>query len=207
MALLAGCAEMPGLSDYAMAPANAPVNDDPSYHVSQLKGGMVKRELDAIYGKRLVRKDGDAGYDLYAVESASARPGAGGERERLALWMINGHLATWGIVETNGPIPVPPSPNALPPAPGQIAAGDIHGRYGVQIAARPSQDEARAFIDEMRGKHAGLLAQQWAVIYRVKLPQGIFYRAVVGPFDSERRAGELCGNLKAKGEDCFLRGG
>ena len=205
--LLTGCAETQSLTDYAMAPATAPLTEDPSYHVSQLKGGMGKRELDAIYGKRLVRKEGDATYDLYAVESAATRADRDGERERLALWMINGRLATWGMVAANGPIPVPPKLNALPPAPGQLPASAIHGRYGVQIGARPSQDEARAVIDEMRARHAGLLGREWAVIYRVDLPAGPVFRAVVGPFDSERRAGELCGKLKSEGEDCFLRGG
>lgn len=79
--MLAGCANMPGLSDYAMAPANAPVHDDPSFRLSQLKSGMVKLQLDAIYGKRLVRKDRDATYDLYLVASVAARPGLGLRRE------------------------------------------------------------------------------------------------------------------------------
>ena len=190
-----------------MAPANAPVHDDPSFRLSQLKGGMVRPQLDAIYGKRLVRKDGDASFDLYMVEPAGARSASGGERERLALWVIDGHLATWGIADANGPVAVPPKVNALPPAPGQIPASAIYGRYGVQIAARPTQDEAREFIDAMRGKYANLLGQEWAIIYRVKLPQGVFYRAIVGPFASESHANRLCAELKAKGEECFLRQG
>jgi hypothetical protein len=205
--VLAGCADMPGSSDYAMAPTMAHAQDDPSFRLSQLKGGMAKPQLDAIYGKRLVRGDGAATYGLYMVESYAARPGLAPQRERLALWVIDGRLATWGIVDAGGPVPIPPKLNALPPAPGQIAASEIHGRYGVQIAARPTQEEARAFIEDMRGKYASLLGRQWAVIYRVELPQGVFYRAVVGPFASESHANKLCGELKAKGEDCFLRQG
>jgi hypothetical protein len=212
--LLAGCAEAPGLADYAkftdlapaLAPAFAPVRDDPSFRLSQLKGGMNKSELDAIYGKRLVRTDGDATFDLYTVESASAwQPN--GAREKLALWVVKDRLATWGIVETKAAIPVAPIVNALPPAPGQIPASAVHGRYGVQIAARPTQDAARDVINDMRGKYAGLLGREWAVIYRVDLPQGPFYRAVVGPFASESQANRLCAALKAKGEACFLRQG
>ncbi len=58
----------------------------------------------------------------------------------------------------------------------------------------------------MRGKHAGLLGHEWAVIYRVELRQCVFYRAVVGSFARESRANKLCADLKAADEDCFLRG-
>jgi len=203
--LQAGCTNIPGTADYAMAPANAPVVHDPSFRVNELKGGMTKPQLDAIYGTRLVREGGDPTYDLYQVESANAQPGA--KREQLALWVIDGKLATWGIVEANGPIAMAaPPPEAVPPAPAETRAG-AQGKYGVQIAARSTEAEARAAIDQMRRQYSGLLARQWATIYRVDLPKGVFFRAVVGPFASEKQASDLCNRLKAAGAQCLIRGG
>jgi hypothetical protein len=211
MGLLAGCADAPGLSSYAMAPAKppekaaekAPITRDPSFRINALKGGLTKPELDAIYGVRLVRADGDPTFNLYQVESANAQ--LGGEREQLALWVIDGKLATWGIVSASGPLaPAEPPPDVPPPEP---SSADATGKFGVQIAERRSVAEARAAVEQLRGRYAGLLARQWATIYRVRLPEGVIYRAVVGPFASERRASELCSSLRAAGAQCTIQGG
>lgn len=211
MGLLAGCADVPGLSSYAMAPEKppekasekAPITRDPSFRIDALKGGMTRPQLEAIYGARLVRKDGDPTFDLYHVESANAQPGSA--REQLALWVIDGKLATWSMVKAGGPLASNEPPSDVPPA--EPSSADAAGKFGVQIAERRSAAEARAAVEQLRGQYAGLLARQWATIYRVRLPQGVIYRAVVGPFASERRASELCGSLRAAGAQCIIQGG
>ena len=62
------------------------------------------------------------------------------------------------------------------------------GKFGVQIAARRSEAEARGGDDEMRAKFPSLLGHQWATINRVSLPQGVFYRVTVGPLGSAQQA-------------------
>ena len=94
-------------------------------------------------------------------------------------------------------------PRPRTPAP---AAKQPVGKFGVQIAARRSEAEARAAIDEMRAKFPSLLGQQWATINRVSLPQGVFYRVMVGPLGSAQQAAQLCSSLKAQGAECFIRG-
>jgi cell division septation protein DedD len=89
----------------------------------------------------------------------------------------------------------PPAQNATPP----------QGKFGVQLAAPRSVDEARALIDAMRAKYPNELAQQWAAIEPVTLPKGTFYRVVIGPLASEQQASQLCGRLKAQGTECFIR--
>ena len=89
-----------------------------------------------------------------------------------------------------------PMPAVTPPA----------GKFGVQIAARRSEAEARATIDQMRARFPGLLAREWATINRVSLPQGEFYRVLVGPLGSEGQAKQLCSSLKAQGAECIIRG-
>jgi cell division septation protein DedD len=97
------------------------------------------------------------------------------------------------------PQPVPDEPpavqNPTPPP----------GKFGVQVAAPRSVEEARALIDAMRAKHPDLLGKQWASISRIALPGGVFYRVTIGPLASEQQALQLCSSLKAEGSACFIR--
>ena len=99
------------------------------------------------------------------------------------------------MVEQPPPEMAPPMQNANPP----------QGKYGVQLAARSSVEEARALIDTMRAKYPSELGQQWATILPVSLPKGMYYRVVIGPLASEQQASQLCSKLKAQGEECFIR--
>jgi cell division septation protein DedD len=93
------------------------------------------------------------------------------------------------------PTPPPVAQNQTPP----------QGRFGVQIAAPRSVEEARAFIDSMRAKYPNELGQQWATILPVSLPKGMFYRVMIGPLASEQQALQLCSSLRAQGNECFIR--
>ena len=101
------------------------------------------------------------------------------------------------MVEQPPPEMPPPVQNATPP----------QGKYGVQLAAPSSVEEARALIDTMRARYPNDLAQQWAEILPVTLPKGVFYRVVIGPLASEQQASQLCSRLRSQGAECFLRRG
>jgi hypothetical protein len=225
-ALLAGCADMPeyskppnytgfnwfpsrsGMNDFAMATPEpgqtrkAPV--DPSLRMGELKVGMTKAQLEAVYPGRLV--NGDGRDDLYFVEPQTATPNSTVARDQLSLWLQNGRLATFELVSTNEPVLVAsaPAPAGLPTPPS--VAAPPQGKYAVQVAAPRSEQEARAVIEQMRAKYPGLLGQQWATISRVSLPNGVFYRVAIGPLGSVQQAGQLCNSLKAQGAECFIRG-
>jgi cell division protein FtsN len=47
--------------------------------------------------------------------------------------------------------------------------------------------------------------KEWATINRVELPNGVFYRVVVGPYATAQQAERLCSSLKAEGAPCFIR--
>lgn len=222
--LLAGCAELPlfsgspGWSDYASAPpAPAAIvrTADPSFRVSELRTGMTKAQLEAMYPGRLAFDSRDAGNALYFVEPLGVSPNTLVARHRLVLWLNDGKLATFDVVQSTEPvaaatIPAPASPAAT----GSIRASrqasatatQPQGKYGVQIAAVRSEADARALIDSMRARYPDQLAQQWATINRVSLPQGVFYRVVIGPIGSEQQASQLCNSLKAQGAECLIRG-
>lgn len=230
--LLSACAEdgqLRNFDSFGSAPANEQVNkDDPAFRFADLKQGLPLGRLQGMYGYRLVYVTGDPSYQQYVVEPSYASPALPTKRDRLVMWVIDGHLATWAVEKTSGPVAlastapavpgsVPPPPPggpatasasaALPPPPSRTraSAGRPGASYTVQIAARRSEADARAAIDEMRARYAGLLAQRGALIVRVSLPQGIFYRAVVGPFASPIQANDLCGQLRAAGAECFVR--
>lgn len=111
------------------------------------------------------------------------------------------------VMATPGPAVQPEllaEPVVAAPAPAPAATPPV-GKFGVQIAARRSEAEARAAIDEMRAKFPSLLGHEWATINRVSLPQGVFYRVMVGPLASEQQAAQLCSSLKAQGAECIIR--
>ncbi len=224
--LLAGCADtdfprMSGpngynwWSDFAMATPE-PVRSqgspvaDPSFRMSELTAGLSKAHLEAIYPSRLAFDSGDTRNQLYFVEPASVTPHSAVARDRLTLWLNDGKLATFGLVNTNEPVavvaaPATPATLAALPAP-PSAAAPPRGKYAVQVAAPHSEAEARAVIDSMRAKYPSLLGREWATINRVSLPQGVFYRVVIGPLGSAQQASQLCNSLKTQGAECFIRG-
>jgi hypothetical protein len=223
--LLAGCSDMPGFqkmqafdgfkgwNDFAMATPE-PVRSqglpvaDPSFRMSELRAGMDKAQLEAMYPGRLAFDSGDARNQLYFVEPTGVTPYSAVARDRLALWLNDGRLATFGLVNTNEPVAVVAAPAmlatspALPPS----AGAPPRGKYAVQVGAPHSEAEARAVIDGMRAKYPSLLGREWATINRVSLPQGVFYRVVIGPLGSAQQASQLCSSLKAQGAECFIRG-
>ncbi|MEP7029493.1 MAG: SPOR domain-containing protein [Pseudolabrys sp.] len=114
-------------------------------------------------------------------------------------------------VEADGQVGALPAPIVQPlaqPMPQPVAvaqAAPPQGKYGVQIAAPRSVADARALIDNMRAKYPAELGNRWAAIHRVALPGGVFYRVVIGPMQTAEQASQLCGSLKARGTNCFIR--
>ncbi len=211
---LGGCTDTHGLfgssenSDYAMVapqPVAAPQPQaDPSFRVTELRVGLTKAQLEAMYPRRLALDTSDASNALYFVEPLGLTPRSVVQRDRLVLWLKDGKLATFDVVRSNESVAVA-NVSAAPPV---MATGSIpsYAKFGVQIAASRSEADARALIDTMRAKYPDQLKQLSARIARVSLPEGVFYRVVIGPLGSEQQASQLCSSLKAQGAECFLRG-
>jgi len=126
------------------------------------------------------------------------------------LWLNDGRLATFDVVPSSEPVAVAtvqaPAPATTTGSIARPRAARAKGQYGVQIAAAQSEAEARALIASLRAKFPAQLGSQWADITRVSLPQGVFYRVVVGPLASQQQAAQLCASLKAQGAECIIRG-
>ena len=192
-----------------MAAPVAPVQTDPSFRVSELKIGLTKAQLDAMYPGRLAFDSHDARNALYFVEPLGLAPHTRVERNRLVLWLNDGALASFDVARSSEPLAVAEATGSAPAtaramAPGRSSAGQPQGKYGVQIGAPRSEAEARAVLDAMRNRYSDLLGQQWATINRVELPGGVFYRVMIGPM-ANAQASQLCSSLRAQGAECFIR--
>jgi hypothetical protein len=50
-----------------------------------------------------------------------------------------------------------------------------------------------------------VLGNRKPLIHRADIPQGIFFRAMVGPFTSSQEAVALCSNMMAAGGQCLVQ--
>jgi sporulation related protein len=226
---LAGCTDTHDMfgsssnSDFAMAQpqlvAEPPSQamPDPYFRLSELRIGLTKTQLEAMYPGRLALDSSDAHNALYFVEPTGLEPRSVVERERLVLWVTDGRLATFDVMQSQEPVAVA---NVAAPSrarsTGSITTGSIQaapmrsageaprGQVGVQIAAARSEADARALIDTMRAKYPTELGKLAATVAKVSLPDGEFYRVIIGPLAGDH-ASQLCDRLKAQGAQCFLR--
>ena len=106
---------------------------------------------------------------------------------------------------THVPMPVPPN---KPPASETASAAPATsgGGYAVQVSSHRSEQEAQSSFRALQAKYPNLLGGRQPVIRRADLgAKGIYYRAMVGPFDSADQATDLCTNLKAAGGSCLVQ--
>jgi hypothetical protein len=115
-----------------------------------------------------------------------------------------------------GNAPLSLSPQGAPPAPeqrraaasppAQSAAGGGSGGYVVQVASQRNEGDAQASYRALQGKYPSVLGSRTPVIKRADLgDKGVFYRAMIGPFESAEDAAQLCGSLKTAGGQCVVQ--
>jgi len=79
------------------------------------------------------------------------------------------------------------------------------GSY-VQVTSRRSEGEAQAEFRTLQGRFPDQLNGREPIIRRADLREkGVFYRAYVGPFPTTEEAAQLCGSLKAAGQNCIVQ--
>jgi hypothetical protein len=80
------------------------------------------------------------------------------------------------------------------------------GRFYVQVTSQRSQTDAEAAFRSVQSKFSSVLASQPHIIQRADLGnKGIYFRALVGPFNSRDGAVQLCTSLKSAGGDCLVQ--
>jgi hypothetical protein len=103
----------------------------------------------------------------------------------------------------------PPAPReTTAPAPNaRVASAPSSGGTGgyiVQVSSQKSEADAQASYRALQAKYAQLKAHQ-PIIRRADLGnKGVFYRAMVGPFESGDEAVQFCNGLKQAGGQCLI---
>jgi hypothetical protein len=99
-----------------------------------------------------------------------------------------------------------PAPRAAAPARGTAATGSNGGGYLVQVSSQRSETDAESSYRSIQSKYSNVLSGQRHLIRRADLgSRGVYYRAMVGPFESREQAIQLCSSLKAVGGDCVVQ--
>ncbi len=86
------------------------------------------------------------------------------------------------------------------------AGGGAGGGYLVQVSSQRSEADAQASYKALQGKFPSVLGSYAPLIKRADLgDKGVYYRAMVGPFNSPDEASQFCGSLKSAGGQCVVQ--
>jgi hypothetical protein len=76
----------------------------------------------------------------------------------------------------------------------------------VQVSSQRSEADAQASYKALQGKFPSVLGSYAPLIKRADLgDKGVYYRAMVGPFNSPDEASQFCGSLKSAGGQCVVQ--
>ena len=99
----------------------------------------------------------------------------------------------------------PPSRSRMPAGTGTAAEASSGGGYAVEVASERSAADADAVFRSLQAKFPNQLGGREPIVRRTDLgPEGIYYRALIGPFVSMKAAAKVCSSLKAAGESCLV---
>jgi sporulation related protein len=81
-----------------------------------------------------------------------------------------------------------------------------NGGYLVQVSSQRNEADAQASYKALQGKFPSVLGSRSPLIKRADLgDKGVYYRAMVGPFNSSEEASQFCGSLKSAGGQCVIQ--
>jgi hypothetical protein len=90
------------------------------------------------------------------------------------------------------------------PARQRVASAPPSGGFLVQVSSQRSESDAQASFRGLQAKYNQLKSRQ-PVIRRADLgSKGVYYRAMVGPFESGDEAVQFCNGLKQAGGQCII---
>ncbi len=105
----------------------------------------------------------------------------------------------------NAPIALTPQPATRVASTAPTAAA-VTGGYVVQVASQRGEAEAQASFNFLKSKYPSVLGSRSATIRRADLgDRGVYYRAMVGPFNSQDAAGQFCNSLRSAGGQCVVQ--
>ena len=75
----------------------------------------------------------------------------------------------------------------------------------MQLHAANSRAAALAAWKRLSRGETDLLGSLAPRVVKVQIPKQVFYRLFAGPFPDVTEAGRVCGTLKGRGRECFVR--
>jgi hypothetical protein len=184
-------ASMPPPASASQGPAAATAQPGPASTPAVPAASAPKKIHTTSIRDRPDAKPTDANGPLSIVSSSAEGPAAA-PRPRTAPVVLEG---------THVPPNKPPASETASAAPATSGGG-----YAVQVSSHRSEQEAQSSFRALQAKYPNLLGGREPIIRRADLgAKGIYYRAMVGPFDSADQATDLCTNLKAAGGSCLIQ--
>jgi hypothetical protein len=87
-----------------------------------------------------------------------------------------------------------------------VATPSGTGGYVVQVSSQRSEADALASYKVLQGKFPDLLGPRSPLIKRADLGAArVYYRVMVGPFQSSEEASQFCGDLRTAGGQCIVQ--
>lgn len=103
---------------------------------------------------------------------------------------------------TNSPISLSPQPTRV----AAVAPTAVAGTYVVQVASQRSEADAQASFNHLKSRYPSVLGSRTASYRRADLgDKGIYYRAMIGPFNSQDTAAQFCVSLRSAGGQCIVQ--
>jgi hypothetical protein len=94
----------------------------------------------------------------------------------------------------------------MPAGTGAAAEASSGGGYAVAVASERSAADADAVFRSLQAKFPNQLGGREPIVRRTDLgPEGIYYRASIGPFVSMKAAARVCSSLRAAGGELSRR--
>jgi hypothetical protein len=144
-------------------------------------------------------------------QTASAAPAPGAKPPIAGRPPVSRSNPASANASANTPLAL--SPGSQPdPAPTRVASTTpgstpvTSNVYLVQVSSQKSEADAQASYRALQNKFPNVLGLRSALIKRADLGEkGVYYRAMVGPFNSPDEASQFCGNLKSAGGQCVVQ--
>jgi SPOR domain len=100
--------------------------------------------------------------------------------------------------------------SALPPPMQPRETHEVPGGGGggflVQVSSSRSEEDAEAAFKTLQRRYPTTMAGQALIIKRADLgDKGVYYRGVVGPFDTAEEASRFCTRLRTAGGACVIQ--
>ena len=191
-------------------------NNGQPIHIEAMALEIRDKDKTATFSGNVQVVQGDATRDAEPLSCSTGPEEGAGATKAAAAPTSTERQAAPGMpqggnirrAETRGDVTVvskPPSRSRMPTGSGTATETSSGSGYAVEVASERSAADVDAVFRSLQAKFPNQLGGREPIVRRTVLgPEGIYYRALIGPFASLRAAAGVCNSLKAAGESCLV---